>query len=258
MDWSKIKTIFILTFLILNIYLISEFYKVKNSTQYILNTETTFEKKLKNEEITYIDFPKNVTKDKYLVGVPKLFYVDELNQDTIDKENPNYKITNGTTLELALKKPVALAEMSLDVIDTFLQTNILYGEEYEYWGTRENEMIFYQKYEGKTFYHNQNGKLILYLSEDNEIISYRQTYLSDIQILSDNEKIIQPMSALEILYNNGKLRSHDKITKVELGYYAFVQTSTTQVLTPAWRFTINDSKDLYVHAIEGQVIQIDL
>ena len=66
------------------------------------------------------------------------------------------------------------------------------------------------------------------------------------------------MSALEILYNNGKLRSHDTITKVELGYYAFVQTSTTQVLTPAWRFVVNDTKDLFVHAIEGQVIQIDL
>jgi len=258
MDWSKIKTIFILTFLVLNIYLVFEFYKVKNSTQYILNTETTFEKKLKNEEITYVDFPKNITKDKYLVGVPKQFYVEELNQDTIDKENPNYNITNGTTLEVALKEPIALADTSIDAIDAFLQTNILHGDEYKYWGIKDNELTFYQEYEEKTFYHNQNGELILYLSANNEIISYRQTYLSDIQVLSDNEKIIQPMSALEILYNNGKLRSHDTITKVELGYYAFVQTSTTQVLTPAWRFVVNDTKDLYVHAIEGQVIQIDL
>lgn len=258
MDWNKIKTVFILTFLILNIFLASEFYKLKNSTPYTLNTETSFEKKLKNEEITYNDFPKNITKDKYLVAVPKLFYVDELLPSIIDKENPNYKITNGTILEVELKTPYVLVDSNVNSLETFLLSNVLFGEEYKYWGKKNNQIIFYQQYEGKTFYHNQNGELIINVTEDNRITSYYQTYLTDIQVLSEDEKIIQPMSALEILYNNAKLRSRDKITKVELGYYAFVQTSTTQVLTPAWRFVINDSRDLYVHAIEGQVIQIDI
>ena len=36
----------------------------------------------------------------------------------------------------------------------------------------------------KLFYENINGKLTFYLNEDNEIISYQQTYLEEIGKLS--------------------------------------------------------------------------
>ena len=74
-------------------------------------------------------------------------------------------------------------------------------------------------------------------------ISYKQTYLEDSQELSKDEKLIQPLKAIETLYTNGYLQPKSKIVDVELGYYTLVPLSdTTQVLNPAWRFIVNEGR----------------
>ena len=57
LDWSKIKTIFIISFLILDIYLMYEFFKIQVSNQYEIQTETSIEKWLKADEIEYVPLP---------------------------------------------------------------------------------------------------------------------------------------------------------------------------------------------------------
>ena len=90
---------------------------------------------------------------------------------------------------------------------------------------------------------------------ENEIYSYTQSYLEDIQELSNPEKIIQPIKAIEVLYKNGELPPNSKITDSELGYYTFTRLSdTTQVLNPAWCFTVEGKGKLYVSAFEGEII----
>ena len=42
--------------------------------------------------------------------------------------------------------------------------------------------------------------LIFNVNDENEIYSYTQSYLEDIQELSNPEKIIQPIKAIEVLY----------------------------------------------------------
>ena len=45
MDWSKIKTIFILTFLILDVYLLFQFMKIRDANKYEVITEASIEDK---------------------------------------------------------------------------------------------------------------------------------------------------------------------------------------------------------------------
>ena len=59
MDWSKIKTIFIITFLILDVYLLFQFMKIRDANKYEVITEASFEEKLKADEIKYVDLPKD-------------------------------------------------------------------------------------------------------------------------------------------------------------------------------------------------------
>ncbi|WML55420.1 hypothetical protein RCG17_13015 [Neobacillus sp. PS3-12] len=68
MDWSKIKTIFILTFLILDVYLFYQFIKIRDNNKYEFATEATFEDKLKADEIKYIELPK--TRQKSSISAP--------------------------------------------------------------------------------------------------------------------------------------------------------------------------------------------
>ena len=240
MDWSRIKTIFILTFLVLDIYLVYEFFK------------------LKADEIEFVDLPKNHQKDLYLSAKPKIFLDEELKELSETKlKGQKLSVSEGTRLDAILDKPYQLSEnIDQNELNAFVKTNILHGEQYRFWKKEDNIITYYQQYDDKMFYKNFSGELTLYLSVDHNIVSYGQTFLEDVEKLSEEDKIIQPLKAVEMLYEKGSLRPKSKITKVELGYFTFVNTSTAQVLTPAWRFVINDDENIFVHAFEGQIIQL--
>jgi len=258
-DWSKIKTIFILTFLVLDIYLMYEFFKVKDSSQYEYVTETSFEKRLIADEIQFGELPKNHLKDMYLSAKPKNFnseVSEELKVSIL--KGQKVKVNDGTVLESVLDEPYEVGEKGdLAELNTFIKNNVLYGDHYRFWKKEGNVAIYYQQFRDKVFYKNASGELTIYFNDENDIVSYRQTLLAEIEELSEEEKIIQPMKAIETLYKNGSLRPKSKITNVELGYFTFVDTSTSQVLTPAWRFVINDEENIFVHAFEGQIIQLN-
>ena len=258
MYWSKIKTIFILTFLVLDIYLMYEFFKLKDSSQYEYSTETSFEKRIKTDEIEYGELPKNYVKDTYLSAKPKVFNNEDL--EALDKAKLKGigQVNAGTVLSFVLNKPYELNDkFDTSEINTFVKNNVLHGDQYRFWKKEGNLITYYQLFNNKVIYHNMSGELIILLNEENDIVSYKQKMLEDIEELSEEEKIIQPLKAIETLYENGSLKPKSKITNVELGYFNFVQTSTSQVLTPAWRFEINDSEELFVHAFEGQIIQLN-
>ncbi|WNS75481.1 two-component system regulatory protein YycI [Bacillus sp. DTU_2020_1000418_1_SI_GHA_SEK_038] len=259
MDWSRIKTIFILTFLVLDIYLMYEFFKLKDSSQYEYSVETSFEKRLKADEIEYVELPKNYVKDTYLSAKPKNFNIDAI--ESLEKtklKGLGLQVNTGTVLKFVLDKPFELSdEFDTAEINSFIKSNVLFGDQYRFWKKEGNAITYYQQFDDKVFYHNMSGELTIYLNEENDIVTYNQTMLEDIEELSEEQKIIQPLKAIETLYENGSLRPKSKITKVELGYFTFVQTSTSQVLTPAWRFVINDKEDVFVHAFEGQIIQLN-
>ncbi|MBY0123624.1 two-component system regulatory protein YycI [Bacillus sp. S/N-304-OC-R1] len=258
MDWSRIKTIFILTFLVLDIYLMYEFFKLKDSSQYEYSTETSFEKRLKADEIEYVELPKNYVKDRYLSAKPKNFTNEDIEALKKTKLKGQGQVNSGTVLSFVLDKPYDLNDkFEIADINSFVKNNILFGDQYRFWKKEENAITYYQQFDNKVFYHNMSGELTILLNEENDIVSYKQTMLEDIEELSEEEKIIQPLKAIETLYENGSLRPKSKITNVELGYFTFVQTSTSQVLTPAWRFVINGNEDLFVHAFEGQIIQLN-
>lgn len=262
MDWSKIKTIFIISFLILDIYLVYEFFKIQVTNEYEIQTEASIEKWLKAEEIEYGQLPTGYLEEHYLKARPKVFNADDTKRAIFSDQDVNI-IGNSTVLESVLKKPYKIKDrFEPSQLSSFIKTHILYGDEYRYW-EKDNEkrtITYYQQHKGKPFYENINGMLTFYLNEDNEIISYEQTYLTEVKELSESEKIIQPINALETLYQGEYIKAKSKITNVELGYYTLVPLSdTTQVMVmnPAWCFVINNEKKLYVSAFEGKIVDLD-
>jgi regulatory protein YycI of two-component signal transduction system YycFG len=261
LDWSRIKTIFIICFLILDIYLIYEFLKIQDSNQVEVQTETevSFEKGLKDKKITYVPLPKDYLEDYYLKAKPKVFTSEDLQKTIFSDQTTN--IISGTVLESFLNKPLEIKDLSdTSEINNFIKNHVLYGDQYSFWekNTESNTVTYYQQYDGKTLFENLNGKLIFYLNEDNKVISYQQTYLEEIGELSKSEKLIQPIKAIETLYTNDVLKPKSTITKVELGYYTLVPLSdATQVLNPAWRFIIDDKESLYVSAFEGKIVELN-
>lgn len=256
MDWSKIKTIFILTFLVLDIYLLYEFLKIRDANKYEFITETSFEDKLSADDITYVELPKNVVKDAYVSAKPKGFKKEEV---MLKLKGQSISISAETTLDSVLSEPVGVSgDFKPAEINTFVKNKVLFGENYKYWDYNKEEktITYYQQFQNKFFYSNKNGKLTLFLNDKNEIVSYKQTLLEEIEDLSNNQEVLAPLKAIETLYDNGLLKPKSKITKVEIGYFTLVQLTASQVLTPTWRFVVDNEENLFVNAFEGQIIQL--
>jgi regulatory protein YycI of two-component signal transduction system YycFG len=256
MDWSKIKTIFILTFLILDVYLFYQFIKIRDDNKYEFATEATFEDKLKADEIKYIELPKTPANEQYISAKPKIFTKDDLDKL---KGQMTY-LKDATTIESAFVKPVDLgSKFSVSEATSFVRENILYGDHYQFFSKNDKKdtVTFYQQFEDKEFYKNISGMVTLNISKDNKITSYEQTYLVGLDKMTTNEEVLPPINAIETLHQKGLLKPKSKITKVELGYSTLVQLAASQVLTPTWRIVVNDKEDFFVNAFEGQVIDFN-
>jgi regulatory protein YycI of two-component signal transduction system YycFG len=256
MDWSKIKTIFILTFLALDIYLLYEFLKIRDLNKFESVPKTSFEEELAAEHIKVAVLPKNPIKEMYISAKSKKFTEDEIKK----LKDQNVTITNETIIQSVLRTPQKiLEEFEQAELITFLNNRVLYGDKYIFWekDKEQRTITYYQQYQNKTLYNNINGKLVLYLNDKNEITSYKQTYIEEIEQLSEKQEILPAMDAIETLFDNGKLPANSNISKAELGYYTLVQLTSSQVLTPTWRFVVDGEKDLFVNAFEGQIIEMN-
>ncbi|WP_409272839.1 two-component system regulatory protein YycI [Neobacillus sp. SCS-31] len=255
MDWSRIKTIFIITFLILDVYLLYQLMAKHSANQLEMMKETSVEDQLKAADITYEAMPKAAIKDQYVRAKIKEF----TKEDTEKLKNQAISIREKSVLVSKLSEPYQLDENAEPTsLSGFINENILFGREYQYWekDDRKKTITYFQQYQNKFLYQNANGngKIVFELNDKNQIVSYEQTYFEDIKKLDVKEEVIQPLKALGILVQKGLIEPKSKITKVELGYSTIVPLASSQVFAPTWRFVIDNGKSLYVNAFEGQVI----
>lgn len=257
MDWSKIKTIFILTFLILDVYLLFQFMKIRDANKYEIITEASIEDKLKADEIKYEDLPKAPIKDQYLSAKPKMFTKEDIaklkGQSSPLKEP-------GATLQVTLEEPIQLSsKFEQAELTSFVRNDVLYGEQYQFWekNDKKNTITYFQQYGNMLLYKNISGMITFYINSDNQIYYYEQTYLEDIETLTAKEAILPPLKALEALHQKNLLKPKSKITKIELGYSTLIQLTASQALAPTWRFVVDDKESHFVNAFEGQIMQFD-
>ncbi|SEN43348.1 Two-component signal transduction system YycFG, regulatory protein YycI [Mesobacillus persicus] len=258
MDWSRIKTIFIISFLLLDIYLVFQFMNTRSEANYEVIEEASIEEKLKNDDIKYNnEASQQLEKERYISVKPKVFTQADLSANQALKISNNI---DGTTIIGQLEEPIKIgAEFNPDELILAVKGIVQSGEKYRFWkkDDLEGTITFYQLYEGKMLYNNLNGKLTFYLNDKNEVVSYEQTYSEEIEKLSNEQEILTKLGAIETLYKKGLLKPKSEITKVELGYSTLVQLAASQVLAPTWRVVVNGEENLFVHAFEGQVIQFN-
>jgi regulatory protein YycI of two-component signal transduction system YycFG len=255
MDWSRIKTIFILTFLVLDIYLVYQFMNTRNAAEYEIIKEASLEEKLRNDDIQYGELPEAKQKEQYISVRPKIFTNEELVKAKIKATS----IGDGTSIEAELDKPLKLSSnFEPSELATYIKSNLFSGDDYKFWKKDDEAktITYFQLYDNKTFYYNNNAQLTLYFNDRNEVISYKQTYLEVIDELADEVEVLTPLRAMETLYKKGLLKPKSKITKVELGYSTLVQLAASHVLTPTWRVVVDGKENLFVHGFEGRVIPL--
>ncbi|WP_429756588.1 two-component system regulatory protein YycI [Bacillus sp. S10(2024)] len=258
MDWNRIKTIFIVTFFILDLFLVFQFVDKKDSSQLDYTTETNIEEQMKADKITAENFPKEPTKDTYIMAKNRVFS----DEDIHSLKNQTVSLQETNTLVSKLKEPFWNAKTTAsDNYSEFLRSYVIDGQKYSAAGKVEGSRVyFFQKYKDKPLFYNQHGMIVAELNEKKEIVSYTQTMLYEFKEMGDRNKeldIISARNALETLYTKTELKQGIHIKGAKLGYATVVapSSSNVQVLVPTWNL-YTDKMDYFVNAIEGQIIQL--
>jgi regulatory protein YycI of two-component signal transduction system YycFG len=260
-DWNRTKTIFIWVFLILNIFLYTQYLESYNEGEKIevLGVKTEIESRLKEDNITYTALPNNHETASYYSGQIKNFQPSEVPFYA----NQHAMIENNSKLLVKMDKPVKLQENAArDQYTEFLYSYVHEGPSYTLWNVDEEkrEATFFQKVNDLTLYYNMRGYVKIYWNEDGRVFAYEQTMLEQHEKLEKQKILMTPLQVLQILYSKNLLKPDSQILKMNLGYSTIVQLTQTQVFAPTWEIRVrleDKSEEVhFVNAVDGKVIDI--
>lgn len=255
MQWGQIKTLLILSFLVLDIYLLVQFTEKQEQADLSVleHTESTIEDQLEAENIKIPNLSTKQYKETFISVEPKLITNGELKK-LEELNNQDSEVIQNKLIISKLDKPVKVPEKaSKDTMNNLLEDLTLFPEEYSFWEQNEagNILIYFQQKLDRPIYYNQNALLLLFLNDKNEITYYTQSVLGEHEQNKDTKDLIPSMRAIETLYDSDKLKSNDEVTSVEMGFHTRVPLdSGVQVFAPTWKVDINDDSHYFVNAIE--------
>ncbi|NLY79846.1 MAG: transcriptional regulator [Lysinibacillus sp.] len=260
MDWSRSKLIFIIVFLILDVFLISLYLNRHMEAQQVkVPGEKTIEARLKDDQITFNLLPTLNETAPYMSAKVMNFNEEELQLDNFQ----HITIENDNKLIVTLEEPVKLRNVKDRAsFNEFLRNNVFNGTSYSLWKINEDEnsATFFQRVDGKTIYYNIHGVVTIYWNDDNEVVMYEQTMLYDFEEFEEDENLLPPFQIIQILYARNLLKPESHIEEMKLGYSTLVQLTQTQVFVPTWKVRVVASdgteEEYFVNAVEGKIIDV--
>ena len=137
-DWNNTKSIFIMVFFILNIFLLYQFLEKINDYPItkVLRSPLT-EELLKEDEISIeAPLPKQKVKDQFLIAKSKNFEKKDLQY----LKNQKAKIIDDKNLVGTFKTPVSMNDkIQAADVEIFLKEYILNGNDYRFWSYDRNQ-----------------------------------------------------------------------------------------------------------------------
>lgn len=261
MDWSRTKTIFIVVFSILNVFLMSLYvdrYNESIGLQSTLEGSTSFEERLAADSITVPRLTNMPTNVAYVSGTVHNFTPEELGQ------LPNADVRSSTDgiLEVELVEPVSV-EGDITV-ESVVQEHAHEGQDYKIWSTDSemNTALLFQQVNDRSVYHNSRAFILVRWNEEGEVTGFTQTYLEDLEDYNEERSLITYMSAIEVLYNRSLILPGAEVTEVSLGYSTLAQLGETQVFSPTWAVKVEladgTMEEYFVNAIDSRILDIPI
>ncbi|MED1865013.1 two-component system regulatory protein YycI [Fictibacillus nanhaiensis] len=253
MNWQRTKSIFILTFLVLNLFLGYQLYQKNDINNISRLTDQPLEERLANNEISLSEKLPKYKEKQTLISAQRYKFSEEEKKSPAKNVSLDKEASTDITLHYDLSKPMNLPKKdSKDLISEltqFAEENISRGKEYAFyeWDKENNTVWFTQVYQEKRIFYNPsnfgivadakdydvpNGMIRFKLDDKGNLTNLTQTYLF-ITRQGAFQQIISPSKALEKLLESN-LQKGDHIQKVELGHYSLVGEGEVQVYTPTW------------------------
>lgn len=261
MDWNKTKSIFIFVFLVLNIFLYTQYVKSYKENQNVeVLGEKNIEAKLKDDNITYAALPNNIDKAAFISGKAKIFNIAEQLQST----NETVNVENGDTLVVNYETPIKLRNIETTGFQEYVQQHVKDGASYTLWqiNREERTAIYFQRLDDRTFYYSLKGLVKVYYTEQGEVYKYEQTMLEQLEELEQKKNLLPPIQIIQVLYARNLVKPDSHIMSLKLGYSTLFQFTQTQVFAPTWQVLVKTPdgliEEFFVNAVEGKVVDMQL
>ncbi|WP_203248294.1 two-component system regulatory protein YycI [Sporosarcina beigongshangi] len=259
MDWNKTKTIFIIVFSILNIFLYYLYLdRVMETESVQVLGKTSIEESLSVDNITFTDLPL-VTKDSSYVSAKIVTFTSE---QTKKLENQTAEVVNNTYLQSKMETPISVRSSKGDYAFTeFLMKYVLNGLDYVLWEVNEEERhaLFFQKVDNHPIYFSPDAMLVIHWDEEGRVTNYDQRMFGEFVSFNNKKDLLSPIEALGSLSSRGHLNQDSKVKSMKLGYSTLVQLTETQVFAPTWHVHVElkdgTIEDHFIHAVEGKIIE---
>ncbi|WP_339206439.1 two-component system regulatory protein YycI [Bacillus sp. FSL W8-1143] len=275
MEWNKTKTIFILAFLVLDIFLGFQYFEKRSTDHFAIIEKTDTLEEMKADGIKYGNL-SDEAKIGYRITAEKKQYtkkdVDELADQKAKSTFPKTdKDDPVTLLEMTFTKPVALPKKDMKTAAANLvNQRLLDGKNYKLWSIDEEtgKIVFFQTYKGKYIFQEglvdseTIGKITLDLNDKNEVVSYQQSMVTSINEVR-KETLVPALETVKDLYTQNMLSQNTTVKKVELGYYTQYPGASTQVMVPVWRVELEGvstgskkktEEEYLINAIDGSTL----
>src|SRR5699024_1165229 len=147
------------------------------------------------------NLPKEHDEEASISVKQENFEEDDLEDESLEnKQDPT--IYKYNLIASKLHKPIKIKEnASTYTLTEILVETVFHPEEYTFRNCNIDAyiIIFFQNKMDRHVYYNQNGIVLFYLNDDNEVEYYTQTMLGEEEEVSEKQSLIDPMHAIEEL-----------------------------------------------------------
>ncbi|MBD1372007.1 two-component system regulatory protein YycI [Hazenella sp. IB182357] len=242
MDWSRAKSILILTFIFLNLYLGSQVFQTLQEKVPDIPSEKRISEALRSQKIKYYygqSSPESVvTFNGSITELP-------------EKEGWKKEISNGNIVYTKkLKKSIPFQEKNLY---KWISEEVPFGQDFEMSTMQRSKdsVSVYQKYEGKIVF---DGMLKLGI-QDNQIISIAVTHF-DIQAGPEQEIISYKKAMYALLVQKGIYDT--KLSQINLGYLTLTNPNGRYTGIPYWYFLDEKNRKIYYVSAKSNKQNLDV
>lgn len=250
MDWRRAKTILILIFLVLDLFLGYQWWEYRSVAleEALLSRDQDYlQAAIKIHQITMeTPIPTEKPKLSYLnvtYDTAELMYPHEGRQ--MIKKN-DYTLIGFLSPHVPIASSMNVAdlpELLAETIPNFTHYKFYQGD------LASGEIRYVQQFEGYPIF----GANVTLFLEDNMIQKFQQTYLK-IGEKGNARDLLSASASLQNLLDQQIINDGSTILKIELGYLGqpFTQEIKEQVFVPVWKIILMD-QTIYVNAVTGLV-----
>ncbi|MFS0656482.1 two-component system regulatory protein YycI [Bacillus sp. 179-C3.3 HS] len=275
MEWNKTKTIFIVAFLVLDIFLGFQYFEKRSTDHFAIIEKTDTLEEMKADGIKYGNL-SDEAKIGYRITAEKRQFtkkdvdglIDQKTKSTFPKTEKDDPVT---LLEMTFNDPIALPKKDMKTaVTNLVNQRLLDGKNYKLWSIDEEagKIVFFQTYKGKYIFQeglddtDNIGKITLNVNDQNEVVSYEQSMVTSINEVR-KETLVPALETVKDLYTQNMLSPNSTVKKVELGYYTQYPGASTQVMVPVWRVELETvtagskkktEEEYLINAIDGSTL----